>query len=660
MSHLYSQLDFPLNVFAHSLYLQEGQVEYLHYGLFKESESLSDTLAHEAQQRSTELLLSYLPPPPCRILEIGIGLGTTAIQLAQRGYTVTGITPDAGQIALAEKSKAKALSEFKAEALSESKAEALLESKAEALSESKAEALSESKAEALLESKAEALSEFKAEALSESKAEALLESKAEALNDNVNFENVTFEAFAAQPASYDVILLQEVAQYIPSLTLFNKAHELLAKDGTILMADEIAKQRTSTDVPHSLPLLSSTIAQAQRCGFEVKEQQDLSRQAAPSVDYLLWVIEQHRERLSVDLDLASIVLDELLNSLRGYQQNYHQGTYGYVLLNFIKTQSPRWKITFVTANEKNAVKALFSEVCQPEEMSDALWEWKYGDSRGLGIAGWYHDKMVAHYGGIRREIRYFGQAKPAVQIADVMVSPKERAVLTRKGAFFVTAATFPECYVGYGAPILLGYGFPNDRAMKVAERLGLYAPVGKIIELHWSTILSKSHLWTRIRHLHPLESETEQSIINQLWQKMAVCLQNALVGVRDWDYIHHRYLKHPHFSYELLLVTRRLTGQALGIAIIHRLGDTCRLMDFIGDLAHIPEVIKQVQRMAGIWGMKTVTTWITANFSHCFPLTDAEQKDIKVQIPHSIWTDGISPKEIDGHWWLMIGDTDFL
>ena len=607
MSHLYSQLDFPLNVFARSLYLQEGKVDYLHYGFFKENESISDTLAHEAQQRSTELLLSYLPPPPCRILEIGIGLGTTASQLAQRGYTVTGITPDAGQIVLAEKAK--------------------IQTKAKALDSTKIHFGHQSKNE---------------------------------LKENINFENVTFEAFSAQPESYDVILLQEVAQYIPSLTLFNKAYELLAPEGMILIADEIAKKRTSMDAPHSLPLLSSTIAQAQRCGFELKEQQDLSAQAAPSVDYLLWVIEQHREKLLVDLELTSIILDELLNSLRHYQQKYRQGTYGYVLLNFVKTKSPRWKITFVTANEKNAVKKLFSEVCQPQEMSDALWEWKYGNGRGLGIAAWHHDKMIAHYGGIQREIRYFGQTKPAVQIADVMVSPKERAVLTRKGAFFLTATTFPECYVGYGAPIWLGYGFPNDRAMKVAERLGLYAPVGKIIELHWQTTVCQSHLWTRIRHLHPLESETEQLIINKLWHKMAFCLQNALVGVRDWNYIQHRYLEHPHHCYEFLLVTKRLTGQALGIAIIHRLGDTCRLMDFIGDLAHIPEVIKQVRRMAGIWGMKTVTTWITANFSHRFPIQDAEEIDIKVQIPHSIWTDGIPPKEIDKHWWLMVGDTDFL
>jgi SAM-dependent methyltransferase len=584
MSNLYHKLDFPLNVYAQSLYLQEGKVDYLHYGLFKPEESLLKVCAHETQQRSTDLLFSQLPPPPARILEIGIGLGTTAFQLAQRGYTLTAISPDAAQIALAQ----------------------------------------------------------------------------QLISENITLECVSLEAFSASPASYDVILCQESAQYIPALTLFNQAHELLAPNGLVLIADEIALQRTTTDIPYSLPFLTSTLAQAQRAGFELQEKIDLSQQAAPTVDYLLWVIEKHRAALRKDLDLNAIVLDELLNSLRYYQQKYRDGTYGYVLLKLAKTKTPRWKVAFVTNQDQKAVRELFSEVCKPEQMSAALWEWKYGQGRGLGIGAWQQHKMVAHYGSIQRQIHYFGQAKPAIQIADVMVLPKERAVLTRQGAFFLTAATYPECYVGYGNPIWLGYGFPNERAMKVAERLGLYASVGKMLELHWPSKPSQPFFKSRIRHLRPDAQAENKFIINKLWQKMALNLSNALVGVRDWDYIQHRYLSHPHHHYELLLITRRFTGQALGVAVIQRRAEMCRLMDFIGDLKHIPEIIRQVRRIAGVWGMSKVTTWITANFGPRFPQQDIEVIDIKVQVPHSIWTPGVPPAEINGHWWLMIGDTDFL
>lgn len=92
----YRDFTYPLNVFMHILTHEEGSVAYLHYGLF---EHPGEPLL-AAQERSTELLLSRLPPPPARLLEAGIGLGTTLAKLADLGYDVTGITPDAQQIGM--------------------------------------------------------------------------------------------------------------------------------------------------------------------------------------------------------------------------------------------------------------------------------------------------------------------------------------------------------------------------------------------------------------------------------------------------------------------------------------------------------------------------------------------------------------------------------
>ena len=93
---LYRDFYYPLNVFMHILTHEEGDVPYLHYGLF---ESDDESLA-TAQERSTELLLSRLPPPRARLLEVGIGLGTTLHRLTQMGYDAVGITPDEKQIAV--------------------------------------------------------------------------------------------------------------------------------------------------------------------------------------------------------------------------------------------------------------------------------------------------------------------------------------------------------------------------------------------------------------------------------------------------------------------------------------------------------------------------------------------------------------------------------
>ena len=90
---------FPLNVLLTVLDSEEGSanVRSMHYGLF---ESPGDTIA-AAQERSTALLVSRLPPPPARLLEVGIGLGTTLDRLTGMGYAAEGITPDPVQAAAA-------------------------------------------------------------------------------------------------------------------------------------------------------------------------------------------------------------------------------------------------------------------------------------------------------------------------------------------------------------------------------------------------------------------------------------------------------------------------------------------------------------------------------------------------------------------------------
>jgi len=90
---------FPLNVLLTVLEREEGSanVVAMHYGLF---EAPGESIA-AAQERSTALLLSRLPPPPARLLEVGIGLGTTLARLAAMGYAAEGLTPDPVQAAAA-------------------------------------------------------------------------------------------------------------------------------------------------------------------------------------------------------------------------------------------------------------------------------------------------------------------------------------------------------------------------------------------------------------------------------------------------------------------------------------------------------------------------------------------------------------------------------
>ena len=93
----YRDFYYPLNVFMHILTAEEGGVDYLHYGLFEKDE---EPIA-VAQERSTRMLLERLPALPARLLEVGIGLGTTLHRLTKMGYEAMGITPDEKQVAAA-------------------------------------------------------------------------------------------------------------------------------------------------------------------------------------------------------------------------------------------------------------------------------------------------------------------------------------------------------------------------------------------------------------------------------------------------------------------------------------------------------------------------------------------------------------------------------
>jgi SAM-dependent methyltransferase len=93
----YRQFAYPLNVLVQILLLEEGRVDALHYGLFEDTAEEIGT----AQARSTTLLLSRLPPPPARVLDVGCGLGTTLHELMLRGYAAEGVTPEPSQLALA-------------------------------------------------------------------------------------------------------------------------------------------------------------------------------------------------------------------------------------------------------------------------------------------------------------------------------------------------------------------------------------------------------------------------------------------------------------------------------------------------------------------------------------------------------------------------------
>ncbi len=244
---------FPLNVYAALLQWTQGRVDYLHYGLFERA----DESIAIAQERASQRLWAQMPPP-CRVLEVGIGLGTTLRRLRERGYAAHGITPDRAQIA------------------------------------------------AIIESGAQPLS----------------------------IEASRLEDLGPERGPWDLMLLQESAQYIDPVALFEAAARLLDPSrASLIVMDEFALRRDG-DADLGLHLLPQFVDLAQRFGWRLVHDEDVSAATSVTLDVLLALSAQHRQRLIDELGVSVAQLDALDASNRRYRACYQRAVFGYRLLRF--------------------------------------------------------------------------------------------------------------------------------------------------------------------------------------------------------------------------------------------------------------------------------------------------------------------------------------
>jgi hypothetical protein len=313
--------------------------------------------------------------------------------------------------------------------------------------------------------------------------------------------------------------------------------------------------------------------------------------------------------------------------------------------------TPRWKVAHVREEHYVAVAALFGHVFG-HPMSRELWKWKYGAGRGNAVIASKQAEIVAHYGGMYREVRLFGEPQWVLQICDVMVHPGERGVMTRQGPFLLTAATSAELYGPYG------FGFPTVRAMQVANKMGLYSEADRMVELQWKPLPRKVLIQSQVRHLDWSDS-SQQTVVNELWEQMAADLGESVVGVRHWSYLLHRYASHPHNTYEGYCVVSRLTRRPLGILVMRNVGDRYELLDIIAPLKNLSKVIRQARRIAWLRGVISLYFWITRSHLQHFDRCGAKEQELEISIPTSTWTRDERANSLKERWWLTSGDTDF-
>ena len=467
----------------------------------------------------------------------------------------------------------------------------------------------------------------------------------------------TLGNFTPNLGSFDAILLQESIQYIEPVVIFNQALDYLKDSGSLLIIDKFSL-RDKEPVEHSLHKLTAILALAKRFSFSLQAHLDLSRYAGSTLDYLLNITEKHRDSLVTDLSVSLEQLTQLSASNKADKANYVQGYDGYALLHFKKDHLPKWQLRSFEKKYFSALQTLFKQSFK-KVLSTELWQWKYAHPLAQALCTWNKDSLTGHYGGMPRDILFFGEQHTAVQIGDVMVDPTQRGALNRKGPFFMMASTFIESYIGFGKPFLLGFGFPNARAMQVAEYLGLYSPVGQMLKFSWPAVQGRSYFLTTFRVLEKKNLAQYKEDINALWQGMAKGLGQDIVGVRDYAYVHNRYNQHPENNYQFMLIRSRFTQKPQGLVIMTANDECCEIIDLICAIQQVPLLVRYAQHYTATLKCTQLACQITQSFAQYFTTSDAHHEVLDVHIASNIWSDGPTPEQIKGHWWLMSGDMDY-
>lgn len=571
---------FPLNVYARLLELREGRVDYLHFGVFESP----DEAVQQAQQRASDLMWNALPGP-CRLLEVGTGLGTTLARLRAAGYAAIGITPDGAQIQAAH----------------------------------------------------------------------------ERHDGAVSIEAARLEDFAHDAGRWQALLFQESAQYISPVSIFDAADRLL-HDGpsTLVVMDEFALDRRD-DTHHGLHSLGAFCALAARRGWTVAKRVDLSQQVRPTLDYLLQGLADFGPRIAGDLKLPPGQLAELAAALRRYRQLYAEGVYGYALLRFERRATPQDRLIETTPAHAPAMRQLFADVFR-HDMTPAHWQWKYGNGRGRGIALMQGDRMVAHYGGVTRRVLCRGEPVLASQSCDVMVDRRGQAGLVRQGPMAQVASTFLEQQLGWGQPHRLGFGFPSDRAFGAAERLGLYAAVDAVTRASWpAAARSGGEVAEPLHAVDLVPGGRRRAAVDGLWGLMADSLREAVVCVRDADWLHHRYFARPGLSYDAFYLRRRWTRRPVGVVVLRRHEGHLEVLDLLGPPAAFAALIAQARHHAAALGLQRVDCWITVSQLHRLSAIDPpafSATPLGITVPANAHTPG-PVDELKDRWFLLAGDADF-
>ena len=485
-----------------------------------------------------------------------------------------------------------------------------------------------------------------------------------------SFRHVGEDFVAYAPAaSTDVLVHEGSIRYLDQMAILSKSRDVLGESGRLILFGEFLHDDSQIEYS-ALPNFTSFDQLSRRLGFVPLETLDLSSSAMKTLEQVRPLIDSHGQKLVEEGVCAQVDLADMELEFRKMQEEYASGRRGFRLLSLQRDLSSanEWaNVEFgdIQSFEPREVAELFEESFKVGFDED-LWNWKYGQGDGKCVVARLgkQSHIVAHYGGAPRKIIYFGEESMAIQPCDVMVHPSIRKQYGKGSLFFEVAATFLEREIGNTVSHLLGFGFPNQKTMNISKRLGLYEKTDDFVEIVYGKADTSTEQTRYCLVEYNPQDLGSRSDLDQLWESMKVDYEKGIVGVRDADYIAHRYISHPFSKanqYRCVFLRENARVKPIAFAVLKDHAGGKLIMDLICPVALMKNAITILnQELSKDEDSSELRLWLTRSGVDKALTGDAIVNELGIEIPCNSWNPGPSAELLDGAWWLTAGDMDFI
>jgi hypothetical protein len=241
-----------------------------------------------------------------------------------------------------------------------------------------------------------------------------------------------------------------------------------------------------------------------------------------------------------------------------------------------------------------------------------------------------------------------------------MVDPDVRHAVRSRSPFYLSGKMFLESTVGYDNDFLLAYGFPSDRAMGLSERLGFFAPVGRMMEVQWYANKSKQSWLDKTVPVTIESFDKYAADMDSLWESFQRLFKDRIISRKDSGFVRWRYLEHPSKRYKVYLIKNRVSGKPSALLVLKCENGSVMLMDLVTRSLDLTKAINTARHIAKDSGKSQLTSWCSDTFIHIFKTVNSSVKELPVIIPACTATPGPSTETQKMKWWFMPGDTDYL